>query len=319
MTDPIRVVVADDHPLFREGVLHSLANKTGIVVVGQADTGEQALRLTREFLPDVLLLDIGMPGQGGLTTVSQVALACPVTKVVMLTVSENEDHLLAAFKAGARGYLLKGISARELAAAIRSTAGGEVCISPALAGRMLAELTSDKSSDPLSELTPRETEILGLVAIGLPGEALEMVERWLPQLESGSTADALAELGLGPLVRLDPPTYLAHAQRWAALPDKWARRFALALLRPLAADRHWDNIPGALVVIRRVMADPDADVRRAAAEVLAALAPKSPPEMARFLREQAGRSNSHTHWIVRHAMTALDPAAQAEIVKRLRS
>jgi len=162
-------------------------------------------------------------------------------------------------------------------------------------------------------------EILGLVAIGLPGEALEMVERWLPQLESGSTADALAELGLGPLVRLDPPTYLAHAQRWAALPDKWARRFALALLRPLAADRHWDNIPGALVVIRRVMADPDADVRRAAAEVLAALAPKSPPEMARFLREQAGRSNSHTHWIVRHAMTALDPAAQAEIVKRLRS
>ncbi len=181
MTDPIRVVVADDHPLFREGVLHSLANKTGIAVVGQADTGEQALRLTRELLPDVLLLDIAMPGQGGLTTVSQVALACPVTKVVMLTVSENEDHLLAAFKAGARGYLLKGISARELAAAIRSTAGGEVCISPALAGRMLAELTSDKSSDPLSGLTPRETEILGLVAQGLTnreiGERLSLAEK----------------------------------------------------------------------------------------------------------------------------------------------
>src|SRR3972149_2179092 len=104
----IRVVLADDHPLFREGVVHSLANKAGITVVGQAESGEQALQLARELLPDVLLLDIAMPGLGGLTTVGQVAVACPVTKIVMLTVSENEDDLLAAFKAGARGYLLEG-------------------------------------------------------------------------------------------------------------------------------------------------------------------------------------------------------------------
>ncbi|MFH1184988.1 MAG: response regulator transcription factor [Chloroflexota bacterium] len=181
MTDPIRVVVADDHPLFREGVLHSLASKAGITVVGQAETGEQALRLTRELLPDVLLLDIAMPGQGGLTTVGQVALACPATKVVMLTVLDNEDTLLGAFKAGARGYLLKGVSARELARVIRAVAGGEVYISPALAVRMLADLTGVKQPDPLSELTPRETEILQLVAQGLTnreiGERLSLAEK----------------------------------------------------------------------------------------------------------------------------------------------
>ena len=181
MTDSVRVVVADDHPLFREGVVHSLSKKAGITVIGQAETGEQAVRLTRELLPDVLLLDISMPGEGGLTTVGQVALACPATKVVMLTVSENDDDLLAAFKSGARGYLLKGISARELAGAIRAVADGAVYVSPALAVRMFAELTGDKPADPLAELTPRETEILRLVAEGLTnreiGQRLGLAEK----------------------------------------------------------------------------------------------------------------------------------------------
>jgi len=181
MSEPVRIVVADDHPLFREGVVHSLSGKGGVNVVGQAETGEQALRLTRDLLPDVLLLDIGMPGQGGLSTVGQVAIACPATKIVMLTVSENEDDLLAAFKAGARGYLLKGISARDLVAAIRAVAGGDVYVSPALAGRMLSELSGDRPPDPLSELTPRETEILRLVAQGMTnreiGERLSLAEK----------------------------------------------------------------------------------------------------------------------------------------------
>lgn len=181
MTEDIRVIVADDHPLFREGVVHSLSSKTGLTVVGQAETGEQALNLTRELLPDVLLLDIAMPGQGGLTTAGEIALACPATKIVMLTVSEDEDNLLAAFKAGARGYVLKGISARDLAAAIRSVAAGDVYVSPALAGRMLAEMTEEKTPNPLAELTPRETEILQLVAHGLTnreiGEHMSLAEK----------------------------------------------------------------------------------------------------------------------------------------------
>jgi DNA-binding NarL/FixJ family response regulator len=154
-------------------VVHSLAGKADITVVAQASTGEEALRLARELLPEVLLLDIAMPGQGGLATVEKVAVACPVTKIVMLTVSEHEDDLLAAFRAGARGFLLKGISARELANVIRAVAGGEVYVSPSLAAGLLVELTRDRLPDPLGELTEREREILQLVAEGLTNREIE--------------------------------------------------------------------------------------------------------------------------------------------------
>lgn len=181
MSDPIRVIIADDHPLFREGIAHSLTGKAGITIAGQASTGEEALQLCRDLLPDIILLDITMPGQGGLITAGNIAVACPVTKIVILTVSDHEDDLLSAFKAGARGYLLKGISARDLENVIRAVAVGEVYISPSLAAGMLAELTRSRPPDPLSELTERERKILQLVAEGLTnreiGERLHLAER----------------------------------------------------------------------------------------------------------------------------------------------
>jgi two-component system, NarL family, nitrate/nitrite response regulator NarL len=177
----IRVVIADDHPLFRDGVAHSLAGEGDIAVVGQAANGNEALRLARELLPDVLLLDIGMPGLGGLEAASQIAAACPVVKIVMLTVSEHEDDLLGAFKAGARGYVLKGVSARELASIMRTIAAGEVYVSPALAAGMLLELTRGRTLDPWSELTEREREVLRLLAEGLTnreiGERIHLAEK----------------------------------------------------------------------------------------------------------------------------------------------
>ena len=103
MTDSIRVLVADDHPLFRQGVVHALGAEPGLNVVGEASSGEEALRLACELLPDVVLLDISMPGWGGLIAVEKITTACPATTIVMLTVSEDKDKLLAAFKAGARG------------------------------------------------------------------------------------------------------------------------------------------------------------------------------------------------------------------------
>jgi DNA-binding NarL/FixJ family response regulator len=181
MSEPIRVLIADDHPLFREGVAHSLASEPDIVIVGQAATGEEALRLARDVLPDVLLLDVTMPGRGGLTAAAEIATACPATKIIMLTVSEHEDDLLAAFKAGARGYVLKGVSARELANVVRMVAGGEAYVSPALATGILLELSRPRALDPLAELTERERDILQLVAEGLTnreiGERLYLAEK----------------------------------------------------------------------------------------------------------------------------------------------
>jgi DNA-binding NarL/FixJ family response regulator len=182
MSDPIRILIADDHPLFRKGVAQSLASEPGFTVVGQAGSGEEAFSLVGDLLPDVLLLDVTMPGDGGVVTAVKVATAWPVVRIMMLTVSEDQDTLMAALKAGARGYVLKGVTARDLANAVRVVAGGDIYISPALASGILFELTATKpDDDPLTVLTDRERDILGLVAEGLTnreiGDRLHLAEK----------------------------------------------------------------------------------------------------------------------------------------------
>lgn len=173
MSETIRVAIADDHPMFRAGVVMSLREEEDIEIVGEAADATAALGLARAELPHVMILDINMPG-GGLEAARQVAAACPATRIVMLTVSEDEDDLLAAMKAGASGYVLKGAGASELARVIRSVHAGEVYVAPALAWGMLREMRTPRTS-PYDALTDREREVLELVAEGLSNQ--EVAER----------------------------------------------------------------------------------------------------------------------------------------------
>jgi DNA-binding NarL/FixJ family response regulator len=175
----IRIVVADDHPMFRAGVVASLAAQPDIEVVGEGASAAEALRLVEQHSPDVALLDIAMPG-GGLTAARDITALSPATRVVMLTVSEDEDDLLAAMKAGASGYVLKGAAASELVNVLRTVNAGEVYVAPGLAWGLLREMSRPKSA-PLDELSAREREVLELVAAGLSnqeiGDRLSLAEK----------------------------------------------------------------------------------------------------------------------------------------------
>jgi DNA-binding NarL/FixJ family response regulator len=164
MTETIRIALVDDHPLLREGVASTLEAEPDIEVVGQGGNAEEALSLASDLLPDLIMLDVSMSG-GGINAARTIAAACPVVKIVMLTVSEDEDDVLAALKVGARGYVLKGVSGPEL------VNSGESYVTPSLAATLLGELREqhkEKKSapDPLSELTSRERQILELVSTG---------------------------------------------------------------------------------------------------------------------------------------------------------
>lgn len=166
MHDQIRILIADDHPMFREGVVQSLASEKDFAIIGQASNGKNAIEMAKELLPDVLLLDITMPDQDGITITKKISAAFPVIQIIMLTASENEDDLMKALKAGARGYVLKGISAKELVKVVRTIVAGGTYISPDMANMILFELSQPSQPDPLSELSDREKEILKLVAKG---------------------------------------------------------------------------------------------------------------------------------------------------------
>ncbi len=169
MSEKIRLVIVDDHPLFREGVAATLQSDPNLEVVAEGGTADDALLLATTHLPEILLLDLNLPG-GGLSAARAVAHACPITRIIMLTFSEQEDDVLAALKAGARGYILKGVSGQELRRIVRAVADGEVYVSPGLAAGLLRDFaageTASPATNPLDELTKREKQILELVASG---------------------------------------------------------------------------------------------------------------------------------------------------------
>jgi DNA-binding NarL/FixJ family response regulator len=164
----MRILLADDHALVRDGVASLLA-AWGHEVVGQAADGHQAVELAARLEPDVILMDVRMPGASGLDATRRIALDQPGIAIVMLTVSEDEDDLFAAIKAGARGYLLKNLEARELRSMLEAIARGDAAISPATAFRIIREFARPhpEAGDIESTLTARELDVLGLVTAGL--------------------------------------------------------------------------------------------------------------------------------------------------------
>lgn len=172
---PIKLAVIDDHPLYREGVTRALSEIGGFEVVGEGSTGDDALRIVHSSEPDIVLLDISMPG-GGLNAIGPILDRKPQQKIVILTVSEARDDVIAAMQGGAKGYVLKGVGSRALAEILRTVAAGENYVSPTLSARLLSNLDAlqDREPDPLLQLNGREREILSLVAEGLSNKRIAL-------------------------------------------------------------------------------------------------------------------------------------------------
>ncbi|GAA0605226.1 response regulator transcription factor [Sporichthya brevicatena] len=171
--EPIRVLIADDHVLFRRGLEMVLSQESDFALVGEAADGEEAVRKAADLLPDVVLLDVRMPKLSGIEAAAAIKEVAPVAKIIMLTISDEESDLYEAVKAGATGYLLKEISIEEVATGIRAVHEGQSLISPAMASKLLNEFASLIKKDPRSSnrvpaprLTERELDVLRLVARG---------------------------------------------------------------------------------------------------------------------------------------------------------
>lgn len=175
MTAPIKVAVIDDHPLFREGVANTIQRSGTVQVIAEGATAEEAIQIAKAKLPDIVLLDVSLPG-GGVEAARAIAKACPVVKIVMLTVSESEEHVQQAMAAGAHGYVLKGTSGPELIGTLRAVARGEYYVTPTFAARILAHARRPQKAPPRddgdSDLTKREEQILNRVADGLTNKEI---------------------------------------------------------------------------------------------------------------------------------------------------
>ncbi|SDG04492.1 two component transcriptional regulator, LuxR family [Pseudonocardia oroxyli] len=168
VTDPVRVLVVDDHRAFRSGVCALLRTDPGVLVCGEAASGEEAVAAVRAHHPDVVLLDLTMPGMGGVAAAERIVEASPHARVLVLSMADDDHSVLAALRAGARGYLLKGSGRAQILRAVRAVAAGEAALGPSVAARLGAFLApTPPPVDPFPELTARESDVLALLAQNL--------------------------------------------------------------------------------------------------------------------------------------------------------
>jgi len=169
-TESLRVLIVDHHDLFRTG-LRNLLEEQGVLIVGEAASGSEAVKIVRDLAPDVVVMDLNMPGMGGVDATRHITAIAPLTRVVMLTISEEDSDVMDAILAGACGYLLKDSSIQDLMAGIRAAAHGESLISPNIAAKVLQRVRATSTQPEIlnqirSELSDREVEVLKLIANG---------------------------------------------------------------------------------------------------------------------------------------------------------
>ena len=222
--DRIRALIADDHPLFRDGLHGLLDSVPDLEVVGEAANGQEAIQLAASLQPDVILMDIKMPGTNGLQAMRDIVHTSPHIGILVVSMLEDDDSIFAAMRAGARGYVPKGASQSEMLRAIRAVANGEAIFGPGIAQRLLSFFSpARRPALPrvFPELTDRETEILALIASGQSNEAIaerlvlslktvrNHVSNIFSKLQVTDRAQAVLrarEAGLGKLTQDQPPT-----------------------------------------------------------------------------------------------------------------
>ncbi len=221
MSQPIRILVADDHPVVRDGLVAMLGTQPDFEVVGEAATGAQAVERATALHPDVVFLDLEMPEMDGVEALRRIRETQPDTQVIVLTVFDSDERIMAAVRAGAQGYLLKGAPRDEIFKAVRVVYDGGSLLEPVVASRLLRRVSRGAEGSSTEALTPRELEVLRLLADGLPNKEIAArlvvsertvkfhVSSILTKLGASNRTEALrraAQQGLIDLQQAAPPS-----------------------------------------------------------------------------------------------------------------
>ncbi len=194
MTEPIRVLVADDHPLFRDGLIALLHDEPDTELTGTAATGTEAVDLARETQPNVVVMDLQMPGLNGIEATRRIVADSPHIAVLVLTMFDDDDSIFSALRAGARGYLLKGADREQIRCGIQAAANGEIIFGAQLAERMLGYFTAAAPPPVFPQLTEREREVLELVAQGQDNTSIAARLRLSQKTVRNNVSNILAKL-----------------------------------------------------------------------------------------------------------------------------
>jgi two-component system, NarL family, response regulator LiaR len=199
MSEKITILIADDHALVRQGVHAFLETQPDLEVIGEAENGAQAVELARQSIPDVVLMDLLMPGMDGVEATRRIKLASPRTQVVILTSYHEDEHIFPAIRAGALSYVLKDVSSNELAEIIRKAARGEAVLHPQVAARVIQELQGRRTAEtnPFTELSEREMDVLRLIAAGMSNAAIAEQLYLSEKTIKGHVSNILSKLHLG--------------------------------------------------------------------------------------------------------------------------